>query len=124
VEHRSRDPDAPGFSEVLDKLLSSTWKTTFEDSYQSEIQRVVDNVVLYRLKGLASNEEATASVRAIAYLKLDELKDWLGEQATKTEDEGQKAHYLYAVSQVKLFQESPDKMKLTAPLTPPQGPPI
>jgi hypothetical protein len=95
-----------------------------EDGYHAEIQRVVDGVLLYRLMGLALNEEAPASVRAEAYLKLDELKDWLTERAGSTEDEAQKAHYIYGASQIRLFQENPDEVKLTVPLTPPQGPPI
>jgi hypothetical protein len=78
VEHYSRDPDAPGLVEVLDRVISSTWKTSHEDGYHAEIQRVVNNVLLYRLMGLALNEEAAASVRAVAYLKLDELKDRSG----------------------------------------------
>ena len=84
----------------------------------------MNGVVLYRLMGVASDEEASASVRTIAYLKLNELKDWLSEQVVATVDESRKAHYFYAASQISLFQESPDKVKLTAPLTPPQGPPI
>jgi hypothetical protein len=60
----------------------------------------------------------------VAYLKLDELKDWLRERAGSTDDGAQKAHCLYGASQIRLFQESPDKVKLTVPLTPPQGPPI
>ena len=73
---------------------------------------------------LSANEEAAAQVRSIAYLKLDELKDWLSQQAKSMADEDQKAHYLYAASQITLFQESPNKVKLTAPLNPPKGPPI
>jgi hypothetical protein len=124
VEHHSRDQDTPALGEILDRVISSTWKTSQEDGYHAEIQRVVDGVVLYWLIGLASNEEASVSVRTIAYFKLNELKDWLSEQVIATIDESRKAHYLYAASQISLFKESPDKVKLTAPLTPPQGPPI
>jgi hypothetical protein len=124
VEHHSRDPAIPGLVEVLDGVISSTWKTSNEGGYHAEIQRVVDGVLLYRLMGLALNEEASASVRAVAYMKLDELKDWLTERVGSTEDGAQRAHYLYGASQIRLFQENPDKVKLTVPLTPPQGPPI
>jgi hypothetical protein len=124
VEHHSRDPETPGLVEVLDRVIASTWKTSHEDGYHAEIQRVVDNVLLYRLMGLALNEKAAASVRAVAYLKLDELKNWLSERVGSTEDGAQKGHYIYGASQIRLFQESPDKVKLTVPLTPPQGPPI
>jgi hypothetical protein len=124
VEYHSRNSEVPAFTEVVDQLISSTWRSSQASSYHAEIERVVDNVVLYHLMKLAANEEAAAQVRSIAYLKLDELKDWLNQQAKSMADEDQKAHYLYAASQITLFQESPDKVKLTAPLNPPKGPPI
>lgn len=124
VEYHSRDSDVPGLTEVLDRVISSTWKSIHENSYHAEIQRVVDNLVLYYLMKLATNEDAAAQVRSIAYLKLDKLKEWLHGQVRSTKDERQRAHYLYAVSQISLFQDNPDKVKLPTPLTPPKGPPI
>ena len=124
VGYHSMDSGVPGLAEVLDRVISSTWKTTHENGYHAEIQRVVDNVLLYRLVELANNEEAVAGVRAIAYLKLDELKSWLDEEVKSTGDEGQRAHFLYGASQIGLFQRDPGRVKLTKPLTPPQGPPI
>jgi hypothetical protein len=124
VEYHSRHSEVPAFTEVVDQLISFTWKSSQASSYRAEIQRVVDNVVLYHLMKLAANEEAAAQVRSVAYLKLDELKDWLSQQAKSMADEDQKAHYLYAASQIKLFQDNPDKVKLTVPLNPPKGPPI
>jgi len=124
VEHHAREPDTPGLGEVIDGLVSYTWKETYEDGYHAELGRMVDSLVLYNLMALASDEGAADQVRAIAYLKLDELKDWLCEQVSSTECESQRAHYMYGASQIRLFQESPDKVKLTKPLETPQGPPI
>ena len=124
VEYHSRSEDAPGFGEVVDRLVNSTWKTSYGGRYHAEIGRVVDDLVLYNLVELAGNEEASQQVRSIAYLKLDELKDWLSGKVGSTRDVDQKAHLLNGLSQIKLYQESPDKVKLTKPLEPPQGPPI
>jgi hypothetical protein len=124
VEYHSRNPKFPGLLEVMDKLISSTWKSSQKSSYHAEIQRVVNNVLLFNLIGLAANEKAVAHVRAIAFLKLDELKDWLSQQIKSRKDESQKAHYLYAVSQINLFQDNPEQVKLTIPLPPPYGAPI
>lgn len=124
IEYHSRNTEVPSLTEVIDRLISSTWKSSHDTTYYSEIQRVVDNVLLLNLMQLTADEKAAVQVRSIAYMKLDELKNWLSEQIESIEDEDQKAHCIYAVSQIKLFQENPDKVKLTVPLQPPIGPPI
>jgi hypothetical protein len=63
-------------------------------------------------------------VRAIAELKLEELKRWLSLQPDLTRDENQKAYLFYAINQIKRFQEDPKKMNLTKPNDPPDGQPI
>jgi len=81
-------------------------------------------VVLNDLIALASGERASNQVRAIAELKLDELRRWLSAQPPLTRDEGQGVYVYYAVSQIKRFQEDPKKMNLTKPNDPPDGQPI
>ncbi|MDH4217358.1 MAG: zinc-dependent metalloprotease [Candidatus Aminicenantes bacterium] len=124
VEYHSRNEDIPGLAEVLDRLISSTWKTERKSDYPGEIQRVVDNVLLNNMMRLAVDEMAAPSVRAMASLKLDELKTWLNEKIDSQKDERQKAHYFQAAWQIKLFQDNPDRIKLKAPLKPPEGAPI
>ena len=81
-------------------------------------------VVLIDLMALASGERASNEVRAIAELKLDELKRWLGTQPVLTRDENEKAYLIYAANQIRRFQEDPKKMNLTKPNDPPDGQPI
>ena len=83
----------------------------------------MNNLYLYKMIKLANNNQAPLNVRSVVYLKLDELKKWLFEQS-QTSNPNQKAHYLYGASQIKLFQENPDKVNLTKPLNPPKGAPI
>jgi hypothetical protein len=126
VEYHSRRKDVPGLAEVLDNLISSTFKSSPKSSYLAEIQRVVDTVLLYHVMSLAADEDANPQVRAVALLKLEELKNWLNQQVylKPVKDESQKAHYYYAFSQIKLFQTDPSKVKLAVPSRPPQGAPI
>jgi hypothetical protein len=84
----------------------------------------VNGVVLNELMALAANERATNQVRAIAELKLDELKNWAMSQANVMRDQNQRAFLLYAANQIKRFQEDPKKMNLTKPNDPPDGQPI
>jgi hypothetical protein len=124
VEYHARDPRYPGFTEVLDKIIASTWKAPVSTGYNAEIQRTVNMVVLSDLMALASGERASNQVRAIAELKLEELKRWLSLQPDLTRDENQKAYLFYAINQIKRFQEDPKKMNLTRANDPPDGQPI
>ena len=124
VEYHARNGKFPGLTEVTDKLITSTWKSAHGSGYHAEIRRVVDNVVLHNLMSLSANEEAATQVRAIASLRLDELKTWLRKRVKKTKDESQRAHYYFAIAQISRFQEDPERMHLTKPVEPPAGPPI
>jgi len=124
VEFHARDARYPSLVEVVDKILAATWKAPVAGGYPGEIQHTVDMVVLGDLMSLAAGERASNQVRAIAELKLDQLKAWLGTQRTLTADENQRAFLFYAVEQIKRFQEDPKKMNLTRPQDPPDGQPI
>jgi hypothetical protein len=124
VEHHARYPGNPSFEEVLDQILTSTWKAQPGSTYHTEIQRVVNMVILSELMSLAANERASNQVRAIAEFKLDELKNWLSAQQRVTGNINQKAYLLYAANQIKRFQDDPKKMNLSKPNDPPDGQPI
>src|SRR6266850_1539087 len=124
VEFHARDAQYPGLGEVLDKILASTWKAPVGTGYHAEIQRTVNMVVLQDLMALAAGERASNQVRAVADLKLDELRRWLLTQPEITRDENQRAYLFYAANQIKRFQEDPKKMNLTRANDPPDGQPI
>jgi hypothetical protein len=126
VEYRSRRKDVPGLAEVLDRLISSTWKSSSKSTYLAEIQRVVNNALMVNMMRLAVDEGTNPQVRAVAMLKLDELKNWLNQQVhlKPVKDESQKAHIFYALSQIKLFQTDPSKVKLAVASPLPPGAPI
>ena len=124
VQFHARDTRNPGLVEVIDKILASTWKAPVANGYAGEIQHTVDMVILGDLMALASAERAPNQVRAIAELKLEQLKGWLGTQRTLTADDNHRAFLFYAVEQIKRFQDDPKKMNLTRPQDPPDGQPI
>jgi hypothetical protein len=141
VEFHARDPRYPRFDEVVDKIITATWKapagtsrrpqlTTgaqrfpFSPDYEAEVQRTVNMVVLNELMALAANERASNQVRAIAEFRLEILRDWIVSQRNLTRDESQQAFLFYAANQIKRFQEDPKKMNLTKPNDPPDGQPI
>jgi hypothetical protein len=122
--HALDERNNPPFGDVLDKILAETFRAPLRGEYGGEIQRTVNAVVLNELMGLAANERATNEVRAIAELKLDDLKTWATSQANGMRDQNQRAFLLYAANQIRRFQEDPKKMNLTKPNEPPDGQPI
>src|SRR6266550_1842071 len=124
VEFHARDPRYPGLIEVVDKILTATWKAPAAVGYPGEIQHTVNMVVLGDLMSLAAGERSQNQVRAVAELKLEQLKNWLVTQRSLARDENQKAFLFYAMQQIKRFQDDPKKMNLTRPQDPPDGQPI
>jgi hypothetical protein len=125
VEFHARNAaQYPALGDVFDKILAETFRAAARSGYQGEIQRTVNAVVLNELMALAAGEHASNEVRAIADLKLDELKTWSATEANGIRDQNQRAFLLYAANQIKRFQEDPKKMNLTKPNDPPDGQPI
>jgi hypothetical protein len=124
VQFHARDARNPGLGEVIDKILTSTWKAPAAQGYAGEIQHTVNMIILNDLMSLASGERALNQVRAIASWKLDQLKTWATQQTRLTADENRRAFLYYAIEQIKRFQDDPKKINLTRPQAPPDGQPI
>jgi len=122
VEYHARDSSVPGLVELMDKVLEATWLTTYDDPYQQEIQRVVNNVVLYYMVELVKNKEAPAIVRSVALYKLHDLNTKL--EDIEAEDELTLSQHWYLDSVLELLEENPGAVNLTPPAKPPMGAPI
>ena len=105
-------------------MLTATWKAAPATGYQAEIQRTVDDVVLDNLLRLAANEQAAPQVRALARLKLTELKEWLGANLGQRPEENRHAQFAYATAEIEQFEKDPKSIKIPSPVEPPPGQPI
>jgi hypothetical protein len=122
VDYHSRDAKNPGLDQVIDRLIAATWKTPRTAIREAEVERTIDNVVLYRLMSLVQSTDASEQARAMAYLKLDDLRKWM--LAQQTADPSQRAHFVYAAEQIKRYQDHPEQLTIEKPADPPDGPPI
>ena len=122
VEYHARDGENPGLDEVIDRLLAASWKSPHGDASEAETARAIDAVVLHRLMQLAQNPQASAQARALAWLKLDDLRKWLLSRVSKVTAE--RAHFAYAAAQIKRFQIDPKSVTPDEPVAAPDGPPI
>jgi hypothetical protein len=89
-----------------------------------ELQRVVDNAVLYHLMGLAVYEGASPQVRAVARWKIEELGASLPSKAKAAGGVNWKAHFLNGLALIEQFRRDPSRLKLPEPLSAPPGAPI
>lgn len=121
-EHHSRDARLPSLESVIDKLISATFKAPVRSGYEGAIQMSVNYALFSNLARLALHKDASVATRAIAHLKIDQLKGWLSTRTTA--DEEWKAYYAYLTKLAIKFQEDPDEYKQENLLSPPPGQPI
>ena len=124
VEYHARDASYPSLGELIDDILSATWKATPATGYDGEIQQTVDAVVLDHLMDLAADDQAAPQTRAIASLKLDDLKSWM-QTELQSSDESRRAELFYGFHEIDAFEKNPAAIHLmTRPAPPPAGDPI
>jgi hypothetical protein len=123
VEYHSRDNSQPGLDAIISKLVAQTWKAPQQPGYKGELQRLVNNLTLKQILELAANTKAPENVRGITLLQIDELKKWMN-KAVLTSVNDQKANLLFGLSQIKQFENNPDKFQPAETLNMPDGSPI
>jgi hypothetical protein len=123
-EHHARDAKLPSLESVVDKLVGATFKQGAKPGYEGATQMTINHALFHNLTRLALHKDASAPVKAIVHLKIDQLKQWLAQRVTATPDEEWKAFYGYLAGQIGKFQQSPDEYKQENLLPPPPGQPI
>ncbi|GAB4055141.1 zinc-dependent metalloprotease [Spirosoma litoris] len=122
VAQSAVDPTQLSLESMFDQLLGATWyKAEPTDSYQAEVKRLTDKLVLQKLIDLANNQEGTSQVRAVALLKISQLRTKLAAPATNPKVA---AHRLFALDQIRRSEGNVADVKPTNAQLPPDGMPI
>ncbi len=124
IEYHARDASYPGFSELVDDVLNATWKKSQESGYDGEVQQSVNAVVLDNMISLAADPQAAPQTRAIALLKLEQLKKWMEGQLQMSSGDSRQAELFYAAHEIDAFEKNPAAVHLAHPPAPPAGDPI
>ncbi len=122
VQHHAEDTTAPSLDEVIEKTLQFTWHAAPAAGLAAQVQRATSSVVLFHLMDLAANENAPAQVRATAFGKLAELREWLS--SAPANDSALKAFYTFSAAQIKRFEANPKEIGIPHPPLAPPGQPI
>ncbi|HSR41706.1 MAG TPA: zinc-dependent metalloprotease, partial [Longimicrobiales bacterium] len=101
VEQHARDPDLPGFTEVVHALVEASFEAEPADGYEAEVGRVVQRVVVDRVQRLAARA-SMPQVRAEAAYALEDLVEWMDDAAQEA-DRADQAHFYQLASDVRRF---------------------
>ncbi len=112
---------APGFGELLDRLLKATWYAG-ADVDQGDIRRQTNTIVLNSLLRLAVDAEADADVRALALDAVNQLDRWL--QAQLPAGRSLRAHYALARHSIARMRDDPASVGELPAVNVPPGSPI
>ena len=124
VQYHALNNQQPSLESVIDKTINATYKAASKTGYEGLLQMTVNHALLNNLIKLSINPNASAQARAIASLKIDQLKMWLNEKAKATSAESWKAHYAYELGLINSFRENPEKYEAENLLPAPPGAPI
>lgn len=124
VQQHAINTQQPSLESVIDKMMNTTFKSANKQGYEGQLQITANHALLNNLMKLALNNNASAQARAVASLKIDQLKNWLMEKARMATTENWKAHYAYELMLINAFRDDPKKYETENFLPPPPGQPI
>ena len=124
IDLASRYEGIPGFNEMANQLIETTFGAKQQTGYSGELQRLVNRLVLDHLIQLASNTDASGQARALATLKVNDIKQQIATRIISETDEHWKAHDIFALIQIQRFENNPEDIPVTDPLPAPDGSPI
>ena len=124
VAQSAVDQSLPGLGEVIDRLIRATFDQTTSGSYEAEVRRAEERVLVDRLMWLAAGAPNT-QVRAIATLKLNRLASRAGAATagTGSQAEAERAHRQLMAADIKRFIDRPMSDALSARFMPPSPAP-
>ncbi|MFO7754558.1 MAG: zinc-dependent metalloprotease [Bacteroidales bacterium] len=123
IYFHSMDPDMPSLDEVLQIILASTVYRTHHKGYHAALQQVVNDVIVNRFIQLAAGTRASGQAKAMAHMKLMELKEWIEDSMPFT-DSNRNAHYLYLHERIDYYSRYPDRVEIPEEMDIPAGAPI
>lgn len=114
---KARNNDQPGFSTVLNKLTSGTWKSPAADAQDRALQKVVEMEYVEGLMKLYANKEAYDDIKAMTRNELVTIQKYAQARSNNY-------YYSYAAEKIGTFLEEPDEFEGGAMIKAPDGSPI
>ena len=110
---------------LIDELVRSTWRDVAAPSEKfAALQRVAQRTVADRLLGLAADSTAAPEVRAMAELKIVELRPMATARSRGSRVDAERAHWLAIATDFGQWIEHRELPKMSVPLAAPPGDPF
>jgi hypothetical protein len=124
VAQSAVDQSLPGLGEVIDRLTRATFDQPTTGSYEAEVKRAEERVLIDRLMWLTA-VSPNPQVRAITTLKLNRLATRAGTATpgTGSQAEAERAHRALMAADIKRFVERPVSEALSMRFMPPSAAP-
>jgi hypothetical protein len=87
-----------GWDDVLDAIITKTWKTPMQKGLKGEVQLQTQQMVLTWMLGLSQSDNANYIVKSICFDRLQSLKQYA--EQMKSSNASLKAHYSYAIERI------------------------
>ena len=103
-----QDATLPDFHRVMELISDVVWGVSVaDDPYEAELQRVVQQVWIDELIGLASDREAAPAVRALVLERLREFAEWIPDSHVSQDDRETRYHRQMVLADIEryLFRE-------------------
>lgn len=124
VSQHARDESFPGFVEMIQSLLATTWYADHGVGTASLIQRRTATLVLHQFMGLANRQNTSPEVRALAGEAIRMIEEWSATNRAQEPDVGWRALYRMTLEEIELFREDPDAVVKMISVEVPPGSPI
>jgi len=123
LTYKARNANQPGVDKVLEKVVTTIWKSSSSIREDRTLQKVVEMEMLQHLMGLGSNERAYTEVRAKAVDQIKKIEGYAkGRVTRKANEDG--IYYQFVVDEINRFLDDPSAFKLPDPIKAPDGSPI
>lgn len=124
VQQHAIDPKQPSLESIIDKMVTAKIKTTPLPGYEGQLQMIANHSLINNLIKAVLDKDASAQARAVALLKVDQIRSWLTEKQKTVLPEEWKAHYAFEVMLINQFKNDPKQYEVENLLQPPPGQPI
>lgn len=124
VQQHAIDAKQPSLESVIDKMIIAKIKAAPLSGYEGQLQMIANHALINNLIKLALHSDASAQARAVALLKVDQLKNWLTEKQKTDLSEGWRAHYSFEAMLISHFKDDPKQYQAENLVQPPPGQPI
>jgi hypothetical protein len=116
-------------SDVIDQVVAATWgdgpsARPAATPKLAALRRVTQRAVADRLMQLAADEQASPEVRAMADLKISELRPTAAGRARLMGNDDERAHWLAIANDLAFWMEKRELPKTTQALAAPPGDPF